>query len=144
LGACARTRRRVGRRRKRALAEKSYLNQGITFTVYSGDEGTERIMPFDLIPRIIPAQEWQRMAAGLRQRVKALNAFLHDIYHGRRILASGTVPADRVRSQLTVDGVAVKTTPQFEGQRVTLRLEKSLEMQAPCKLVARFVLTPEH
>jgi len=50
------------------------------------------------------------------------------------------VPADRVQLQLTVDGVAVKTTPQFEGQRVTLRLEKSLEMQAPRKLVARFVL----
>ena len=55
--------------RKRLLAEKSYLNQGITFTVYSGDEGTERIFPFDLIPRIIPANEWEHIERGLIQRL---------------------------------------------------------------------------
>jgi hypothetical protein len=64
---------------KRALAEKTYLNQGITFTVYSGDEGTERIMPFDLVPRIIPADEWRLLERGLEQRLRALNLFLHDI-----------------------------------------------------------------
>ena len=70
--------------RKRCLAEKSYLNQGITFTIYSGDEGTERIFPFDLIPRIIPANEWEHIEGGLipfaealpiaRQIVEALEA----------------------------------------------------------------------
>ena len=65
--------------RKRVLAEKSYLNQGITFTVYSGDEGTERIMPFDLIPRIIPGDEWAFVEKGLTQRLQALNLFLRDI-----------------------------------------------------------------
>ena len=72
--------------RKRLLAEKSYLNQGITFTVYSGDEGTERIFPFDLIPRIIPAKEWEHIERGLIQRLMALNLFLHDVYHEQRII----------------------------------------------------------
>jgi len=80
--------------RKRALAEKSYLNQGITFTVYSGDEGTERIMPFDLIPRIIPADEWEHIERGLVQRLEALNLFLHDIYHDQRIVREGIIPEE--------------------------------------------------
>ena len=84
--------------RKRVLAEKSYLNQGITFTVYSGDEGTERIMPFDLIPRIIPAEEWAVIERGLVQRINALNLFLHDIYHDQRIVKEGIIPAEIIRS----------------------------------------------
>ena len=84
--------------RKRAIAEKSYLNQGITFTVYSGDEGTERIMPFDLIPRIIPADEWAVIEKGLTQRLQALNLFLRDIYHEQKILKDGVIPEDIVRS----------------------------------------------
>jgi len=83
---------------KRALAEKSYLNQGVTFTVYSGDEGTERIMPFDLIPRIIPATEWEIIERGLVQRLTALNLFLHDIYHEQRIIEEGIIPAEIVLS----------------------------------------------
>ncbi len=83
---------------KRALAEKSYLNQGVTFTVYSGDEGTERIMPFDLIPRIIPAAEWETIERGLVQRLTALNLFLHDIYHEQRIIKEGIIPAEIVLS----------------------------------------------
>lgn len=76
------------------LAEKSYLNQGITFTVYSGDEGTERIFPFDLIPRIIPAEEWAHVERGLEQRLRALNLFLHDIYHDQRILKEKVIPEE--------------------------------------------------
>jgi len=84
--------------RKRALAERSYLNQGITFTIYSGDEGTERIMPFDLIPRIIPTDEWALIERGLTQRLTALNHFLHDIYHDQRIIQEGVIPGEIVRS----------------------------------------------
>lgn len=80
--------------RKRLLAERSYVSQGITFTVYSGDEGTERIFPFDLIPRIIPANEWEIVEKGLVQRLTALNMFLHDIYHDQRILSEGIIPRD--------------------------------------------------
>ena len=78
--------------RKRILAEKSYLNQGITFTVYSGDEGRERIFPFDLIRRIIPANEWEHIELGLVQRLTALNFFLHDIYHEQRIIKEKMIP----------------------------------------------------
>lgn len=84
--------------RKRVLAEKSYLNQGITFTVYSGDEGTERIMPFDLIPRIIPASEWAHVERGLTQRLHALNLFLRDIYHEQKIVKDGVIPESIIRS----------------------------------------------
>jgi uncharacterized circularly permuted ATP-grasp superfamily protein len=84
--------------RKRALAEKAYLNQGITFTIYSGDEGTERIMPFDLVPRIIPADEWKLLERGLEQRLHALNLFLHDIYHDQRIIREGIVPLEIIRT----------------------------------------------
>jgi uncharacterized circularly permuted ATP-grasp superfamily protein len=83
---------------KRALAEKSYLSQGITFTVYSGDEGTERIMPFDLVPRIIPADEWHTIEKGLEQRLRALNLFLHDIYHDQRIVKEGIIPLEIIRT----------------------------------------------
>jgi uncharacterized circularly permuted ATP-grasp superfamily protein len=67
--------------RKREEADLLFHRIGITFAVYGEDAGTERLIPFDIIPRIIAAQEWQRMEQGLRQRVQALNAFLHDIYH---------------------------------------------------------------
>ncbi|MEY4300305.1 MAG: hypothetical protein RIR25_1541, partial [Verrucomicrobiota bacterium] len=79
--------------RKRQIAEKSYLNQGITFTVYNDkQEGTERIFPFDLIPRIIPRDEWNHIERGLKQRLTALNAFLDDIYHDQRIVNEGIIP----------------------------------------------------
>lgn len=80
--------------RKKALAEATYLDQGVTFTVYSGDEGTERIMPFDLVPRIIDADEWAVVEKGLAQRLKALNHFLHDIYHDQRIVKEGVIPQE--------------------------------------------------
>ena len=78
--------------RKRDLAAASFLTQGVTFTVYDDDQGTERIFPFDLVPRIIPAREWDLVERGLTQRITALNLFLHDIYHGQSILRDGVIP----------------------------------------------------
>jgi uncharacterized circularly permuted ATP-grasp superfamily protein len=78
--------------RKRALAVSTFLTQGVTFTVYNDDQGTERIFPFDLVPRIIPAEEWDLIERGLVQRITALNLFLHDIYHAQNILRDGVIP----------------------------------------------------
>ena len=74
------------------------LEHGVTFTVYGDDEGTERIFPFDLIPRIIPLCEWQIVEQGLSQRMVALNLFLNDVYHGGRILQDGVIPREVVES----------------------------------------------
>jgi uncharacterized circularly permuted ATP-grasp superfamily protein len=78
--------------RKRALAASTLLTQGVTFTVYSDNQGTERIFPVDLVPRIIPAEEWELIERGLVQRITALNLFLHDIYHSQNILRDGVIP----------------------------------------------------
>jgi len=83
---------------RRAAVDLAFLRRGVTFTVYNDAEGTERIFPFDLIPRIIPAQEWSRLEAGLVQRISALNLFLHDLYHGQKILKDKVVPAAQVFS----------------------------------------------
>jgi uncharacterized circularly permuted ATP-grasp superfamily protein len=82
--------------RKRDLAAASFLSQGVTFTVYNDDRGTERIFPFDLIPRIIPAPEWDLVERGLTQRITALNLFLHDIYHDQNILRDGVIPRQTI------------------------------------------------
>ena len=79
-------------------ADKAFLTQGITFTVYGDTEGTERIFPFDLVPRIITASEWRDLERGLAQRLTAVNLFLKDVYHDARILAEGVVPRDLVQS----------------------------------------------
>lgn len=71
---------------KRRQAEVSFHRVGITFAVYGEESGSERLIPFDIAPRIIPAGEWAVLEAGLTQRVRALNMFLHDVYHDRRIL----------------------------------------------------------
>jgi uncharacterized circularly permuted ATP-grasp superfamily protein len=83
---------------KRAKQESDliFLNQGITFTVYGRQEGTERIFPHDLLPRVITRREWEHVEAGLKQRITALNLFLHDIYHAGRILDEGIVPRELV------------------------------------------------
>ncbi|WP_018411304.1 circularly permuted type 2 ATP-grasp protein [Methyloversatilis thermotolerans] len=83
---------------KRAEADLVFHRVGITFAVYGEEEGKERLIPFDVVPRIIPAQEWKQLAAGLRQRVKALNMFLHDVYHDQEILKAGHIPAEQVLS----------------------------------------------
>jgi len=77
-------------------ADLSFRRVGITFSVAGDAAGTERLIPFDLIPRIIPADEWRRIDAGLKQRVRALNMFIHDIYHGHEIVRAGIVPAAQV------------------------------------------------
>jgi uncharacterized circularly permuted ATP-grasp superfamily protein len=77
---------------RRAAADAVFLSQGITFTVYSERDNIERIFPFDLLPRIIPNTEWQRIERGLHQRVLALNHFLHDVYHGQTIIRDGVIP----------------------------------------------------
>jgi len=81
---------------KRGEAERAFHRVGITFAVYGEGASTERLIPFDLVPRIIPADEWQTLESGLRQRVHALNLFLHDVYHDQAILKDGIVPAERV------------------------------------------------
>ncbi len=85
-------------RRRKQSADVSFLNQGITFTVYGRDEGTERIFPYDLLPRIITSAEWATVERGLTQRITALNLFLKDIYNEGRILEDGVVPRDVVYS----------------------------------------------
>ena len=81
---------------KRREAEVLFHRVGITFAVYGEKEGAERLIPFDIVPRIIPRDEWRMLDTGLRQRVKALNLFLHDIYHSQEILAAGKVPSDLI------------------------------------------------
>jgi uncharacterized circularly permuted ATP-grasp superfamily protein len=82
--------------RKRAEADHIFRRVGITFAVYGSDAGTERLIPFDIIPRIIHSSEWQQLQAGLKQRVQALNLFIHDIYHDQNIVKAGVLPADQV------------------------------------------------
>jgi uncharacterized circularly permuted ATP-grasp superfamily protein len=79
-------------RRRQQACEQSFLHQGITFTVYGDNQSTERIIPTDLLPRIVPASEWARLEAGLKQRIAALNLFLRDIYGDGRVLKDGLVP----------------------------------------------------
>src|SRR5712671_188574 len=79
-------------------ADKAFLTQGITFTVYGDNQGTERIFPFDLVPRMITSSEWETVERGLTQRLTAINLFLKDVYHEGRILAEGVVPHSLVQS----------------------------------------------
>ena len=83
-------------KRRVALADKTLINQGITFAVYGDGAGTEKPFPFDLIPRIIPADEWDLIERGLKQRLQTLNLFLYDIYHEQKVLKDGVVPRELV------------------------------------------------
>ncbi|NBV75734.1 MAG: circularly permuted type 2 ATP-grasp protein, partial [Methylococcaceae bacterium] len=82
--------------RKSAEAELLFRRLGITFAVYGEAAGSERLIPFDVVPRIFGADEWRRLETGIKQRVKALNAFLHDIYHDQEIIKAGVIGADQV------------------------------------------------
>jgi len=93
---------------KRESVDLSFLRQGITFTVYGQEEGTEKIFPFDLIPRIIPNSEWEHVKKGLEQRIIALNLFLNDIYHDQKIVKDNVVPGHFVQS-------AKHYRPEFQG-----------------------------
>ena len=83
---------------RQQAADLMFLHQGITFTVYNADEGTERIFPYDLLPRILTGAEWSTIEQGLTQRILALNLFLHDIYHRGQILSDKVVPAELIYS----------------------------------------------
>ena len=85
-------------RQRQLEADRAFLTQGITFTVYGDDQGTERIFPFDLLPRILTSREWDTLERGLAQRLTAVNLFLKDIYHEGRILAERVVPPELVYS----------------------------------------------
>ena len=82
--------------RKRVEADLIFRRVGITFAVYGSDAGTERLIPFDIIPRIIPSTEWSQLQQGLKQRVKALNLFIQDIYHDQHIVKAGVIPAEQI------------------------------------------------
>jgi len=83
---------------RQSAAEAILLNLGITFNVYGDERGKEKIMPFDILPRIVSAEEWTVLEAGLRQRVTTLNLFLDDIYHDQKILKDGIIPEHVIRS----------------------------------------------
>jgi uncharacterized circularly permuted ATP-grasp superfamily protein len=83
---------------RQQAAERVILNMGMTFGVYGGDAGQEQIFPFDIVPRIVTASEWSHIESGLHQRIRALNCFLDDIYHGQRILKDGVIPSELVYS----------------------------------------------
>jgi uncharacterized circularly permuted ATP-grasp superfamily protein len=83
-------------RRRARNAENELFNLGVTFTVYSEKDAIDRILPFDVIPRVLSAAEWQHIEAGVIQRVAALNLFLHDVYHAQRVLSDGIVPRELV------------------------------------------------
>jgi uncharacterized circularly permuted ATP-grasp superfamily protein len=83
-------------RRKSAQAETLFRRTGITFAVYGSEDAGERLIPFDIIPRILTAAEWRRLSAGIEQRVRALNAFLYDIYHRQEILRAGRIPEELI------------------------------------------------
>jgi uncharacterized circularly permuted ATP-grasp superfamily protein len=100
--------------RRSADAERDLLERGITFTVYSDATAIDRILPFDLIPRVITAQEWQQIETGVIQRVRALNMFLHDIYHDRRILADGIIPPALVLNNAGYCRAMVGFTPPLD------------------------------
>src|SRR3954469_690589 len=83
---------------KDEMAKKLFMSQGITFTVYNSGEGIEKIFPFDIIPRILKNAEWKQIEAGVKQRLKALNIFLKDIYHLQFIIKDGIIPAKLIYS----------------------------------------------
>jgi len=85
-------------RERQAAAERALLTRGITFNVYGNGAGVEKIMPFDILPRVVSAAEWKTIERGLVQRVRALNAFIGDMYGARRIIAAGQIPASIVDS----------------------------------------------
>ena len=98
---------------RREEAELIFRRVGITFAVYGDTDGTERTIPFDIVPRIFPAHEWSALERGLKQRVQALNMFLHDVYHDQHILKAGIVPREQVMNN-------AQYRPQMQGVDVPL------------------------
>ena len=83
-------------RKKAKKAKEIFQSTGVTFNVYGDQEGVERVIPFDVIPRIMTSDEWSHIENGIRQRVTAINAFLHDIYHNQEIIKAGILPAELI------------------------------------------------
>ena len=81
---------------RQKAAEAAMYNMGITFTVYGNDEGTEKIFPFDIVPRIVEARDWTFIERGLKQRIHALNLFIQDIYHDQKILKDKIIPEEMI------------------------------------------------
>jgi uncharacterized circularly permuted ATP-grasp superfamily protein len=100
---------------KRREADVLFQRLGITFNVYGEDQGTDRLIPFDLIPRVISPADWHILQSGLRQRVQALNRFLHDIYHDYEIIRAGLIPAEQVFAN-----------PQYQPGMQNLKLPRNL------------------
>jgi uncharacterized circularly permuted ATP-grasp superfamily protein len=96
---------------RKATCELYFLKQGVTFNVYHDEQGTERIFPFDPVPRVIPAREWEHLEIGLIQRITALNLFLHDLYHDQMILKDGVIPREFIEA-------ARHFRPEFRGMSV--------------------------
>ena len=98
---------------RREDAELIFRRVGITFAVYGDNDGTERTIPFDIVPRVFPANEWSLLEKGLIQRLRALNMFLHDVYHDQKILKAGIVPAEQVLNN-------AQFRPEMKGVKVPL------------------------
>jgi uncharacterized circularly permuted ATP-grasp superfamily protein len=126
-------------RSRREEAATIFRRVGITFAVYgakdedanSGNQGTERLIPFDLIPRIIPAHEWREMALGLAQRVTALNRFIDDVYHGQEILKAGLVPAEQIErnAQFRPEMVGVDVPGKVYSQIAGIDIVRAADSQ---------------
>ncbi len=97
--------------KKASDAESFFRRTGITFNVYGSEEATERLIPFDIVPRIIGAAEWRQLSLGIEQRVRAINAFLHDIYHGQEILRAGKVPTELITQNDAFEPKMIGVTP---------------------------------
>lgn len=98
-------------RRKGSEAEAFFRRTGITFNVYGNEDAEERLIPFDMVPRIITAQQWRKLSRGIEQRVRALNAFLHDLYHRQEIVRSGRLPARLLKNNVAFLPEMVGFTP---------------------------------
>lgn len=85
-------------KKRQQAAERVILNMGMTFGVYGSDDGHEQIFPFDIVPRIVTASDWERIESGLRQRMRALNLFIDDVYHDQKILKNGVIPSELIYS----------------------------------------------
>lgn len=115
---------------KRQEAEVLFRRVGITFNVYGEDDGAERLIPFDVVPRILAAQEWSKLSAGAIQRVRALNMFLHDIYHQQEIIRAGIVPASILsHSQYRPEMFGVDVPQQIYAHIAGIDLVRTSESQ---------------
>ena len=111
---------------KQRRVDRGFLEQGITFTVYGDDQGTGRIFPFDLIPQIIPDEEWLTIEEGLAQRTVALNLFLHDNHHEGRMLEDGIIPTSAMEIFVKVERLKENHTSTLIREPIRRKTEISL------------------